>query len=161
MRRSGKRAARAGSERFFVRMERVVIDTNIYIDWLNEGRHEAVLFQREAIKYLSAVVLMELSAGTFSVRDRKLVQEVKSAFAKVGRILVPTFAIYEDAGEVLRRLRQSRHYSLASAYGLVNDVLIALSARSIGATVITQNERDFVAIQTIRPFKMALAPQTA
>jgi predicted nucleic acid-binding protein len=48
-----------------------------------------------------------------------------------------------------------------SAYGLVNDVLIALSARSIGATVITQNERDFAAIQTIRPFKMALVPESA
>lgn len=139
-------------------MERVVIDTNIYVDWLNEGRHEAVLFQREAVKYLSAVVLMELSAGAFSARDRRLVQEVTSAFAKVGRILAPTVANYEEAGDVLRRLQEFRGYTVASAYGLANDVLIALSARSVGATVITQNQRDFVAIQTIRPFKLALAP---
>ncbi len=142
-------------------MQRVVVDTNVYIDWLNQGRHEDVLFRRESVKYLSAVVLMELAAGAFSARDRKLVQEVQSAFAKVGRILVPTLAVYEDAGEVLRRLQESRHYSLASAYGLVNDVLIALSARSIGAMVITENERDFVAIQAVRPFKMGLAPSTA
>ena len=141
-------------------MERVVIDTNVYIDWLNEGQHEAFLFQREAVKYLSAVVLMELSAGAFSVRDRRLVRELRSAFSKVGRILVPTVTTYEEAGDVLRRLQQSRDYTVASAYSLANDVLIALSARSIGATVITQNERDFVAIQTIRPFKMALVPQT-
>ena len=139
-------------------MERIVIDTNVYVDWLNEGQHEAILFQREAVKYLSAVVLMELSAGAFSTRDRRLVREVTSAFAKVGRILVPSVTIYEEAGDVLRRLQESRGYTVASAYGLVNDVLIALSARSIGATVITQNERDFVAIQTIRPFKLALAP---
>lgn len=139
-------------------MERVVIDTNVYVDWLNEGQHEAILFQREAVKYLSAVVLMELSAGAFSARDRRLVREVTSAFAKVNRILLPTVTIYEEAGDVLRRLQESRGYTVASAYGLVNDVLIALSARSIGATVITQNERDFVAIQTIRPFKLALAP---
>ncbi len=139
-------------------MERVVIDTNIYVDWLNEGQHEAVLFQRQAVKYLSAVVLMELSAGAFSARDRRLVREVTSAFAKVGRILVPTVAIYDEAGDVLRRLQESRGYTVASAHGLANDVLIALSARSIGATVITQNKRDFVAIQTIRPFKLALAP---
>jgi predicted nucleic acid-binding protein len=141
-------------------MERVVIDTNVYIDWLNEGRHGDILFQREAVKYLSAVVLMELAAGAFSVRDRRLVHEVKSAFAKAGRILAPAVSIYEEAGEVLRRLQELRGYTVASAYGLVNDVLIALSARSIGATVITQNERDFVAIQTIRPFKMALVSQT-
>ena len=139
-------------------MERVVIDTNIYVDWLNKGQHEAILFQREAVKYLSAVVLMELSAGAFSTRDRRLVREVTSAFAKVGRILVPSVTIYEEAGDVLRRLQESRGYTVASAYGLVNDVLIALSARSFGATVITQNERDFVAIQSIRPFKLALAP---
>ena len=46
-------------------MERIVIDTNVYVDWLNEGQHEAILFQREAVKYLSAVVLMELSGGAF------------------------------------------------------------------------------------------------
>ena len=139
-------------------MERIVIDTNVYVDWLNEGQHEAILFQREAVKYLSAVVLMELSAGAFSARDRRLVREVTSAFTKADRILLPTVTIYEEAGDVLRRLQESRGYTVASAYGLVNDVLIALSARSIGATVITQNERDFVAIQTIRSFKLALAP---
>ena len=141
-------------------MEGVVIDTNVYVDWFNKGRHEAVLFQREAVKYLSAVVFMELSAGAFSTGDRRLVREVTSAFAKAGRILVPTVTIYEETGDVLRRLQQSRGYTMASAYGLVNDVLIALSARSIGATVITQNERDFVAIQTIRPFKLSLVAQT-
>jgi predicted nucleic acid-binding protein len=140
-------------------MERLVIDTNVYVDWLNEGRHESVLFKREAVKYLSAVVLMELAAGAFSVRDRRFLQEVTAVFIKTDRILVPTASIYEEAGDVLRRLQSSRGYTLASAYGLANDVLIALSARSIGATVVTQNQRDFVAIQSIRPFKMALVPQ--
>jgi tRNA(fMet)-specific endonuclease VapC len=139
-------------------MERLVIDTNLYVDWLNERRYEAVLFRSEAVRYLSAVVLMELRAGAFSLRDRRLVQQLKSTFGKVDRILIPTAAVYDEAGEVLRRLQALRHYSLASAYGLVNDVLIALSARSIGATVVTQNERDFAAIQNIRPFKLAAAP---
>ena len=104
---------------------------------------------------------MELSAGAFSARDRRLVREVTSALGKVARILVPTVRNYEEAGEVLRRLQESRGYTLASAYGLVNDVLIALYARSIGATVITQNKRDFAAIQTMRPFKLSLVAQTA
>jgi len=45
-------------------MRRVVIDTNLYIDWLNAGRPEGVLFQRDAVRYLSAVVMLELYAGT-------------------------------------------------------------------------------------------------
>ena len=83
--------AEDASGRSSARMQRVVIDTNVYIDWINEGQYEAVLFQRDSVKYLSAVVIMELSAGAFSVRDRRLVREVTSAFAKVGRILLPRF----------------------------------------------------------------------
>jgi len=40
----------------------------------------------------------------------------------------------------------------------VNDVLIALSARASGAVVVTQNERDFRAIQAIRPFRLEVVP---
>jgi predicted nucleic acid-binding protein len=35
---------------------------------------------------------------------------------------------------------------------LVNDVLIALTARQMGATLYTANAEDFVAIRRIRPF---------
>jgi len=160
MPRSRKPAAKAGFGKSSVRMERVVIDTNVYVDWFNSGRHEAVLFQREAVKYLSAVVFMELQAGAFSAGDRRLVRQDTSAFAEAGPVLLPTVTIYEEAGEVLCRLQESRSCTMAGAYGLVNDVLIALSARSIGATVITQNERDFIAIQTVRPFKLSLVAQT-
>jgi hypothetical protein len=71
-------------------MQRVVIDTNIYIDWLNEGRHEDIIFRRDAVKHLSAVVLMELLAGAFSVQDRRLVRDITLSFAKTNRIVTPT-----------------------------------------------------------------------
>jgi hypothetical protein len=38
----------------------------------------------------------------------------------------------------------------------VNDVLIALSARSIGATVMTQNGNDYRAIQSVEPFQLVI-----
>jgi len=137
-------------------MQRIVIDTNIYIDWLNEGRHEDVIFQRETVKHLSAVVLMELLAGAFSTKDRRLIRGITLPFARANRIVTPTVSIYEEAGDVLRRLQRLHGYSIPSAYGLVNDVLIALSARSIGASVFTQNERDFAAIQAVQPFKLVV-----
>ena len=46
--------------------------------------------------------------------------------------------MYQEAGEVLRRLQESLGYTLAGAHGLANDVLIALSAQSLGAVLITQ-----------------------
>jgi predicted nucleic acid-binding protein len=138
-------------------MQRILIDTNVYIDWINDGLYEPIIFRRDAVKHLSAVVIMELAAGAFSVRDRRLVREVVSAFGRVGRILAPTVSMYQEGGEVLRRLQESLGYTLAGAHGLANDVLIALSARSIGAVVITQNDRDFAAIQKIRSFKLSIA----
>ncbi len=138
-------------------MRRMVIDTSLYIDWLNARRHEALLFERGSVKYLSAVVLLELLAGAFSQRDRKLVGGIAGAFEKAGRLLLPPAAVYAEAGHVLRALQASFDYDLPGKHSLVGDVLIALSARSIGATVITQNERDFVAIQRVRRFKLAVA----
>jgi predicted nucleic acid-binding protein len=139
-------------------LRRIVLDTNLYIDWLNAGRHEAMLFQRDAVKYLSAVVVLELYAGAFAARDRRLVSGVVSSFRRADRILVPSGAVFEEAGHVLRALQQTRGYQRANAPPLVNDVLIALSARAIGATVVTGNGRDFAAIGAIRPFGLTVVP---
>ena len=135
-------------------MQRLIIDTNVYIDWFNAGRHEDILFQRETVKHLSAVVVMELRAGASSTRDRRLVQRVESAFAKARRILVPAGTVFAEAGDVLRRLHATRGFRIEQRHSIVNDVLIALSARSIGATVATQNEGDYRAIQAVRPFAL-------
>ena len=137
-------------------MRRLVIDTNIYVDWFNAGRHEDILVQRDTVKHLSAVVLMELRAGALSSSDRRLVQRVESAFDKAGRILVPSRAVFSEAGDALRRLQAARGFRIETNHSIVNDVLIALSARSIGATVVTQNERDYRAIQSVRPFQLLI-----
>jgi predicted nucleic acid-binding protein len=102
--------------------------------------------------------MMELSAGARSPADRKLLRVLFSAFRRAGRTLLPSVSVYEEAGEVLRHLQVKMSYNVSGAYSLANDVLIALSARSIGATVITQNHADFEAIRTIRPFKLAVVP---
>jgi len=137
-------------------MRRVVVDTNVYVDWINRAEYEGVLFQRETVKYLSAVVLMELRAGAFSRRDRRLLHGLEAAFERAGRVLVPSRTIFAEAGEALRSL-QDAGYRIGASHSIANDVLIALSARSIGATVITENERDYRAIQAVRPFRLVIA----
>lgn len=135
-----------------------MIDTNLYVDWLNSGHFGEVLFEAGAVKYLSAVVLMELRAGAFGATDRRLVRRLQAAFEKAGRLLVPTGAVFDEAGETLRRLQSERGYNLAASHSIVNDVLIALSARASSAIVVTQNGRDFQAIQAIRPFGLEIVP---
>lgn len=141
-------------------MRRLVIDTNVYVDWINQGQYEEILFQRETVKYLSAVVVMELRAGAFSSRERRLLQRLEGAFEKAGRLLTPTPRVFAEAGDVLRRLQADRGYRIRARHSIANDVMIALSARSIGATVVTQNERDYRAIQTVRAFRLAIVPAT-
>ena len=143
-------------------MRRVILDTNIYIDWINDRRHEDVLFQSDAVAYLSAIVVMELYAGAFMERDRRLIRKLVATFARPDRIVVPSERVYQEAGDVLRWLQEREGYDLASTRGLSNDVLIALSARAIGAVVITLNDRHFAAVNRVRPFKLnILRPEPA
>jgi predicted nucleic acid-binding protein len=137
-------------------MRRLVVDTSLYIDWLNSGLYEEVLFQRGAVKYLSAVVLMELRAGAFRPADRRVLARLQQSFESAGRLLAPTRKVYADAGDTLRGL-QARGYDVRAGHSIANDVLIALSARSIGATVVTRNERDYRAIQAVSAFRLMVA----
>ena len=139
-------------------MRRLVLDTNLYIDWLNTGDYGEIVFQPGTVKFLSSIVMMEFFAGAFSARDWKLLEKLVRIFGKLGRILTPSIAVYRETGDVLRQLQTKQGYDLGKVRSLANDVLIALSARSVVATVMTQNKRDFLAIQSIRWFKLSLIP---
>jgi predicted nucleic acid-binding protein len=139
-------------------VRRIVVDTNVYIDWINQGRHEDVLFDRRTVKYLSAVVMMELRAGAFSPRDVRLLVKLERAFDKAGRVLTPTARVFAQAGETLKRMQAELSYNVKASHSIANDVLIALSARSIGAAVATRNVRDYRAIQAVRPFALLTVP---
>lgn len=68
-------------------------------------------------------------------------------------MLTPTEQQWLKAAEILHRLRRREHYEAAKLRELAFDVLIALSARSIGASVIVNNHADFLAIQSAFEFK--------
>ena len=137
-------------------MQKVLFDTNVLIDWLNAGKYSEFLFGRGLVKYLSAVVLLELEAGAFSAKDRRLIQQIAHGFEKAQRIVVPTVADWHEGGKLLRQLQQERNYNLSKTHSLAHDVLIALSARRIGAVVITQNSTDFEAIRQQRSFSLMI-----
>lgn len=136
-------------------MKKVLIDTCVYIDWLNKGRHEEVMLGTGLVRYLSAVVAMELRAGAQHRAARDSTAALIRAYRSSGRLVVPSGVVFERAGGVLRQLKLAgRDVRLSS---LCNDVLVALTAKSIGATVVTANLDDFVAIQGIERFDL-MAP---
>jgi predicted nucleic acid-binding protein len=137
-------------------MLKVLPDTNVLIDWFNEGRYGEILLARGVLKYLSAVVLLELESGAFDRRDQRLIEQLARAFEQSGRIIAPLATDYREGGKVLRKLQQEKGYDLRKAYSLANDVLIALSARRIGAMILTQNAKDFEAIREFLSFSLAV-----
>jgi predicted nucleic acid-binding protein len=68
-------------------------------------------------------------------------------------MITPDAELFDDAGRVLQRLRDNgREIRKAS---LVNDVLIALSARSLGATVLT-SDGEYEAIRGVTEFRLEM-----
>jgi predicted nucleic acid-binding protein len=137
-------------------MERVVFDTDLYIDWLQEGAREELMISGPFLRYMSTVVLMELRAGAFIPAARRAVGDLHATFSRTRRLLVPTPDTFWRAGAVLAALQSRFGYDLKRRIRLVNDCLIALSSRQIGATVFTHNRRDFTAIRQIVPFKLVV-----
>jgi predicted nucleic acid-binding protein len=70
------------------------------------------------------------------------------------RIITPTEAHWIHAGDVLSVMRRRQPYDVNKLRELAFDVLIALTARSIGATVITCNAEDFQAIRRHLSFSL-------
>ncbi|MFQ5796609.1 MAG: type II toxin-antitoxin system VapC family toxin [Candidatus Bipolaricaulia bacterium] len=137
-------------------MQKILPDTNVFIDWLNRGRYGELLLAKGVLKYVSAVVLLELEAGAFFRRDQRLVEQLARGFEQVRRIVVPTASDYRDGGKLLRRLQEEKGYELHKTYSLINDVLIALCARRIGAMILTQNAKDFEAIREFLSFSLVV-----
>jgi len=135
-------------------MERVVFDTDLYIDWLQNGAREELMVNRPFLRYMSTVVLMELRAGAFTLAATRTVEGLYTTFSRTSRILTPTPDTFWRVGSVLATLQRRFGYDLKGRTRLVNDCLIALSSRQIGATVFTHNQRDFATIRRIVPFKL-------
>jgi len=127
-----------------------VLDTSLYIDNFRTGRFTVRLLQSSFIVRCSSVVLHELLRGARTPLERKFVTELRRRC----RVLTPTEQHWSQAAEILRRMRRSERYEATKIRNLVFDVLIALSARSIGATVVTSNRDDFQTIQRYVSFHL-------
>lgn len=72
------------------------------------------------------------------------------------KLVVSPWSDYVEAGRLLAKLQSQKGCEIKKTIGLTNDVLIALSARRIGATIITQNKKDFEAIKPVKDFKLKI-----
>lgn len=127
-----------------------IIDTSIYIDNLRAGRFQQELLDLRLIVRCSAVVLAELSRGARSTTMKRFVDEL----AKNLRIIAPNEREWIDSGQIVGRLVGAKGYDIHKTRELHFDVLIALTARRIGAYLITSNAAAFRAINKFLDYKL-------
>ncbi len=139
---------------------KVLLDTNVFVDYLRAGRHADWVSGRvgEIIRFLSSVVLMELRLGADTPRRKRAVDRIKAAFPG-GRLLAPTPELFDRAGQLFRPVFGDVSGHL-DRLGPINDLLIALTAWQIGATVVTSNLDEFNRITGHLPGLAVVAPES-
>ncbi|MFQ5950287.1 MAG: type II toxin-antitoxin system VapC family toxin, partial [Nitrospiria bacterium] len=70
------------------------------------------------------------------------------------RIISPTIENYREAGLLMAKMKDRHGFQIKKAVGLSHDILIAMTARAIGATVLTANRDDFEMIQDLSSFHL-------
>ena len=141
-------------------MAKHLIDTDLYIDLIQSGRTLPIireLYDKEAPGiYFSSIVAQELLAGAISPAGRRRVETLFRPFERVGRVVTPGHNQWKDAGAMLAKVLRVRSDLKTKLPGLVNDCFLALSARSIGATLYTRNRDDFMLLRSIRSFSLVV-----
>lgn len=136
-------------------MAKILLDTSVYIPLLKQGKEPGgVLETPGSIIYLSMVVAQELFAGAGDMATAKALEKLFYVFKKNKRLLVPTAEDWCQCGLVLAQIGKKYGFESIKKGRLVNDVLIALGCKSVGATLLTGNHKDFQLIHRFVPFKM-------
>lgn len=136
---------------------KVLLDTNVFIDFLRAELHSDWVFggRENVIRFVSAVVFLELNMGADTSSRHKAVFKIEAAFRN--RILAPAPHLFPQAGRLFRVLYGIPREG-SDRLGRINDLLIALTAREIGATVVTSNLAEFHRIAEEIPGLNVLAP---
>jgi predicted nucleic acid-binding protein len=130
----------------------VIFDTSVLVDDLRTGCYQERIRTITGLIRTSSVVLAELWRGATKAAEREFLR----ALARNHPILTPTEKSWLESGEILARIRAARGFTPGKLRDLHFDVLIALTARSHGARLITANRRDFEMIQHFRKVRLEI-----
>ncbi|MEK6725809.1 MAG: type II toxin-antitoxin system VapC family toxin [Deltaproteobacteria bacterium] len=135
---------------------KVVIDTSVYIPFINKGTSHPLLGLGQGVPlfYMSAVVIEELYAGASDDASIKLLDNLYKTFDSAGRLIVPDASDWQKTGRIVAELGSKYGFEDIFLARITNDILIALSARKIGAVVVTHNTKDFLKIKEFVDFKI-------
>lgn len=127
-----------------------LLDTSVYIENFRTGRFTGNLLRFPWIVRCSAVVLHELRRGARTPLELRFVTDLVRRF----KIVTPSERHWFRSAEILSSIGKRKGYSSRKLREMAFDALIALSAREIGATLITLNREDFEEIRKLEAFKV-------
>ncbi len=130
----------------------IIFDTSIFIDHLRTNKFTNHFKNLNGLIRNSAVVLSELVGG--ATKDIEI--DFVHTLAKNHPILTPTEKNWLESGEILSKINKDKGFSPEKLRDSHFDVLIALSARNYGATVITSNKTDFELIKKYKDFYLEI-----
>ncbi len=135
----------------------VILDTSIFISHLRTGCHQQRIESLAGLVRTSSVVLAELWRGATRPGERAFLHALK----RYHPLLTPTEKNWLESGQILGRIFVDQGLTANKLRDLHFDVLIALTARSYGARLITSDRADFELIRAYRVFQLEVWPAGA
>jgi predicted nucleic acid-binding protein len=135
----------------------VILETSVLVDHFRTRYHEERIAALEGVTRNSSVVLAELWRGAKSQREHDALLELEADHP----ILIPTAQNWLESGRILRKIGKDKGFEPHKLRDLHFDLLIALTARSWGARLITSNRTDFQLIHSYRSFQLEIWPASA
>lgn len=137
-----------------------LLDTNVYLGAFR-SEHRKAQFRRTFFPllpatFLSSVVAYEIYVNAKDGRTRDLMKEFIRPLEQAGRVIAPAFDDWVEASAIVTGIEQKDRGWRSKLPGLLNDILIALCARRIGATLLTYNRDDFRLIHRHKDFSLRI-----
>jgi len=130
----------------------LIFDTSVFIDHLRTNKFADRFLNLKGLIRNSSVVLAELLRGATQPEEVDFVKTL----AKNHATLSPTKNTWLESGEILWKINRDKGFPPDKLRDLHFDVLIALTARTCGAMVVTSNKSDFELIRHYRTFALEI-----
>lgn len=131
--------------------QKAILDTSFLVEHFRKGTVYGTFLNLNRLYHItfSSVVLMELLSGAYDSKEQKLIKQIINNFT----VISVTERQWYIAGNIMLKLRKGKKVDPLRIKSLIADILIAISARDIGAILVTKNERDFKLIREVSDFK--------
>jgi len=135
----------------------VIFETSVLVDHFRTNCHEGRIAALDGVIRNSSVVLAELWRGVRSQQEHVALVKIEEDHP----LLIPSARNWLESGRILGRIGKDKGFQPHKLRDLHFDLLIALTARSCGARLITSNRADFELIQRYCSFQLEIWPASA